>query len=122
MNKAQARKINRVERGVVSHAAPSGPMHARSGRKIRNAAQPSVTRAMLANIGVIADGSEVSVAIQAPVMPTRTSTSGTTQQVDATIEESTAKAIRPRLRFFFDGFAVAGSEEDSGRIMLDIRV
>ena len=60
--------------------------------------------------------SAVRLTIQAPVMPTSTSISGITQQVDAIIDDTSAMPISLALSFFFDaaatGCIVVGERSD----------
>jgi hypothetical protein len=65
---------------------------------------------MTTNTGVTCC-SDVRFTIQAPVMPSKTSTSGTTQHVDAMMDDATATATRPRLKFFLACSAAAGETD-----------
>lgn len=100
MNTALARYIRFVIRRLLSHAAPSsGEEHFAAGWKTRYPAQPSAPSATTMNTGVTGC-KDVRFTIQAPVMPSKTSTSGSTQHVDAMIDDATATTTRPRLKFF----------------------
>ena len=94
-------------RRLLLHAAPSGEEHLANGRKTRYPAQPSAPSAMIMNTGVTGS-KDVKFTIQAPVMPSKTSTSGSTQHVEAMMDDARAIATSPRLKFFREFSAGAG--------------